>query len=68
MNGTPPSIIRSDEAVAKRRKDREEAARAQQAAAALPEAANTAKTLSETPMGQDGGNALEKILGGAAGV
>ncbi len=62
MNGTPATIIRSDDEVKKIREKRAADAAAQQSAQNVPVAAETAKTLSETPVGQDGGNALESVI------
>lgn len=62
MNGTPPKVVRSDDDVAKIRQQRQQ----QQAAMAQMEtmgaAAQSAKVLSETDLGQD--NALTALLGG----
>lgn len=62
MHGTPPTMIRSEDAVKKIREERAKAAQAQQMMAAAPamnQAATAAKTLSETdPTG------LARMLGG----
>lgn len=62
MNGTPPKVVRSDDDVAKIRQQRQQ----QQAAMAQMEtmgaAAQSAKVLSETDLGND--NALTALLGG----
>jgi hypothetical protein len=62
--GVPPTMVRSDEAVAQIRAGRAEAQQAQQAAAAaqpIKDGAQAAKTLSETQIG--GTNALEAMVG-----
>lgn len=63
-SGTPPSIIRTDEVVAKIRQQRQAAQAAQQAAAAaepMQQGAQAAKLLSETQVG--GENVLERMIG-----
>jgi hypothetical protein len=57
----PPSLVRSDDDVAKRRKARDEQAAQMQQAQMGTLAAQNAKVLSETKMGD--GNALEQVLG-----
>jgi hypothetical protein len=60
--GVPPKIVVGDEAVAQMRQEQAQAAQAQQMAAAVPPAADAAKTLSETDVG-GGANALQLMLG-----
>lgn len=60
--GTPPAIVKSDDAV---KQDREQAAAAEQqaqAAAMIPAAAQSAKLLSEART-TDGGSVLDQVLG-----
>jgi len=66
MLGIPPKIIRSAEAVAKYRAEKEKAMKASQAAAAIPQMADTAKVLSETKVGEN--SALDALLAGASGT
>lgn len=61
MMGTPAKIIRTSDQIAAVRQQRMQAEEAQRSAAAIPVAADTAKTLSETPVGNS--NALEAMLG-----
>ena len=64
--GVPAELIVGNEQVAFIVKKEQEALQAQQQAALIPEAANTAKTLSETNTTQR--NALTDIAGSLAGV
>jgi len=61
MNGTPATIIRSDDDVKLIREARDRQIALQQSAANIPEAANTVKTLSETPVGDQGETALDAV-------
>ena len=60
--GVPPTLIRSDEAVAKIRKDREAAQQRAQQNAAMEQAATTARDLSQASTEE--GNALSDLLQG----
>jgi len=60
LTSTPPGIIRSDEAVANIRAQREQAAQQASQQAQAEQAVNSAKTLSETSV--EGENALNAIL------
>lgn len=62
IKGAPPTIIRSDEAVANIRRQRQQAQAAAQAAATAQAMAGAAKDLGNTPMGQ--GSALDALVGG----
>jgi hypothetical protein len=66
MLGIPPKIIRSDEATAAIREERQAAEQAAQAAATMPAVVEGAKTLSETKVGQN--SALDAMLAGASGT
>ncbi|MBT7877687.1 MAG: phage head-tail adapter protein, partial [Gammaproteobacteria bacterium] len=59
--GIRPDLIVANEQVALVRQERAEAQQAAQKQALIPEVANTAKTLSETPTGE-GGSALDEVL------
>ena len=60
--GTPPSLVRADEVVARMREDEEKREAQQQQMAQAAAAAETAKTLGSTPM--DGDTALTRLAGG----
>ncbi|MBA1159379.1 portal protein [Microvirga mediterraneensis] len=60
--GTPPAVVRSDEAVKQIRDQNAAAMQQQQAAAAMPAAAQSAKLLSEART-SDGGSILDQVLG-----
>lgn len=60
--GTPPAVVRSDDAVKELRDARAAAAQQAQAMAAAPEAAQSAKVLSEAKL-QNGGSVLDQVLG-----
>lgn len=60
--GGPPRIVRTDEQVAQIRQARAEAQQQAQQSAMLQQAADGAKTLSDTKMGQ--GSALDTLMGG----
>lgn len=64
MLGVPPRIVRPDEQVAAIRQQRAAAVQAQQQAAMAQQAAQGAKTLSETDLKRD--SALTRLLGGGA--
>lgn len=59
--GAPPTIIRSDDAVAALRNERAKQQQMAQAAALAQQSSQTAKNLGQTPMGES--NALEEIVG-----
>jgi len=61
MGGTPPAMIRSDDAVAKIREQIQKAAAAQQQAMAAQQAVQTTKELSQTDTSGD--NALTQLMG-----
>lgn len=60
--GTPPAIVRSDDDVKKQRDAAAAAAQQAQAAAMMPQAAQSAKLLSEART-SDGGSILDQVLG-----
>ncbi|WP_445505017.1 portal protein [Microvirga sp. G4-2] len=60
--GTPPALVRSDDAVKEIRAANAAAAQQAQAAAAMPAAAQSAKVLSEART-SDGGSILDQVLG-----
>ena len=64
--GVDPRIVVSDEDVAALRKVRNEAIAAQEQQAAMAQQAETAKTLAETPLGQD--SALGALTGAPGGA
>jgi hypothetical protein len=61
MVGAPPTIVRSDEAVAAMRRKRAQDAAAAQAAQMAEQMAGAAQKLGNTPMGQD--SALDRMTG-----
>jgi hypothetical protein len=65
MSGVPPEMVRSQDKVAKIRADRQKQHQAEQAAQAAERIAAGAKTLSETPVGQN--SALDTVMGGLSG-
>ena len=65
MLGVPPGVIRSDDDVAQIRAQQQQAAAQQQALEQAGAAANTAKTASETPVGES--NALEALMNMSGG-
>ena len=66
MVGVPPEMIRSEEEVATLRKARAEQQAAEQAAAATERMVEGAKTLSDTPVGQN--SALDVVMAGFGGT
>ena len=60
MTSVPPSIVRSDDAVASMRQQKAQAAQAQQQSEMMNQAAGTAKQLSETDTSGD--NALTEMM------
>ncbi|MBP2652623.1 MAG: hypothetical protein H6Q73_192 [Firmicutes bacterium] len=65
MLGISPSIIKSDEQVAKTRQQRAQQEQAAQAMAAVQQTANIAQTAAQTPLGN--GSALDALIPGAGG-
>lgn len=65
MNGTPPKVIRSDDAVAKLRANRAQQQAAQTALANAAPAADAAKKLSEAKVGE--GSLLDRVVKQKAG-
>lgn len=65
MSGVPPEIIRGEEQVAKIRAARQKQQQAEAQAQAMERMAAGAKTLSETPVGQN--SALDQIMSGMGG-
>lgn len=61
MVGAPPELVRSDDEVAKIRSDRAKKQQAQEQAAAMERMTEGAKTLSQTPVGQN--SALDVMMG-----
>lgn len=66
--GAPAKIIRSDDAVAEIRDERAKQIAAQQAQEQAAAMAQTAQTLSQTPVGQSDESALDALFGGFAGA
>ena len=66
MLGVPPGVIRSDDDVAQIRAQQQQAMAQQQALEQAQAAANTAKTASDTPVGES--NALDAVLNMAGGA
>lgn len=61
MIGSPPRLVRSKEEVAVVRQQKQQQMQAEQAAAALPQTVESAKTLSETELNK--GSALDALVG-----
>lgn len=61
MIGSPPRLVRSKEEVAVVRQQKQQQMQAEQAAAALPQTVESAKTLSETEL--NNGSALDALVG-----
>lgn len=61
MIGSPPRLVRSKEEVAVVRQQKQQQMQAEQAAAALPQTVDSAKTLSETELNK--GSALDALVG-----
>lgn len=65
LNGVPPSIIKSDDIVAKIREARAQQQQAMNQAAMMAQGAQAAKTMSQADL--TGNNALVQVLGGPTG-
>lgn len=65
MTSVPPSIVRSDEEVSAIRESRAQIQQQTNAMAMAQSGAQTAQTLSQTPVGDDGSSALNAIVGEA---
>lgn len=63
MTSVPPGIVRSDDEVSGIRDSRMKAQQQQQQMQMIQSGAETAQTLSQTPIGNDGSTALNEIVG-----